>query len=94
MTQRSSGVKSYVFRVVVEPDEDRWVASCPALEEHGAATWDHRREEALKNIQDVVQMTVESMLVHGEAVPDGPARDVRVFPEPQVAVTLKRLGLR
>jgi len=30
--------KSYVFRVVVELDDDRWHAYCPALEEQGAVT--------------------------------------------------------
>jgi len=25
-------MKTYTFRVVVEPDEDRWFACCPALE--------------------------------------------------------------
>lgn len=81
-------MKSYVFRVVVEPDDERWVAYCPALEEKGAATWGHTREEALKNMQEVVQMTVESMLAHGERLPEEPASEVHVFREPQVAVTI------
>lgn len=81
-------MKSYGFRIVVEPDDGRWVASCPALEENGAATWGRTREEALKNIQEVVRMTVESMLAHGEPVPEGPVGEVQVFPEPQAAVTM------
>src|SRR5262249_46605443 len=32
-------VKTYSFKVVVEPDEDRWHAHCPALQAYGAATW-------------------------------------------------------
>jgi hypothetical protein len=28
-------MKTYLFRLVVEPDEDRWVAYCPVLEEKG-----------------------------------------------------------
>lgn len=32
-------MKSYVFRVVIEPDEDRWLARVPLLEQKGAATW-------------------------------------------------------
>ena len=31
-------MKTYVFRVVVEPDEDRWIAYCPILEDKGGAT--------------------------------------------------------
>ena len=59
---------SYVFKVVMEPDQDRWHAYCPALVERGAATWGATREEALTNIEDVVKMVVASMLEHGEAI--------------------------
>ncbi len=78
---------TYVFRVVVESDEDRWTAYCPALVKRGAATWGYSREEALKNIQEVLQMTLESMREHGESVPEEPT-EVQVFPEPRVAITL------
>jgi len=54
---------------VVEPDEDQWFACCPILERHGGATWGYTKEEALKNIQEVVQMVVESMIEHGEEIP-------------------------
>ena len=62
-------MKSYTFKVVVEPDEDRWHAFCPALEREGCATWGHTREEALKNIDEVIQLVVESMIEHGEQLP-------------------------
>lgn len=81
-------MKSYVFRVVVEPDEERWVAYAPAVKDRGGATWGETPEEALKNIQEVLQMTVESMMDHGETIPEDPSSDVQVFPEPRVAVTL------
>ena len=55
-------MKTYTFRVVVEPDEDRWFAYCPVLEDKGGATWGYTKEEALKNIREVVEMTVESMI--------------------------------
>jgi len=32
-------MKTYIFKVVVEPDEDRWHAYCPVLEDKGGATW-------------------------------------------------------
>ena len=57
-------MKTYVFRVVVEPDEDRWFAYCPVLEEKGGATWGYTREEALRNIREVVEMTIESLIEH------------------------------
>jgi predicted RNase H-like HicB family nuclease len=77
---------SYVFKVVVEPDEDRWHAYCPALVDRGAATWGETREEALANIEDVVKMVVASMMEHGEAIE--PADTVEVSREPRVAVTV------
>jgi len=80
--------KSYVFRVVVEPDEDRWHAYAPALVSQGGATWGYIREEALANIGDVVQMVVESLVEHGDPIPEQPEDQVQVFSEPRVAVTI------
>ena len=81
-------MKTYTFSVVVEADEDRWHAYCPALERHGAATWGKTRAEAIKHIEEVVKMVVESLIEHGEAVPDGPSDQVQVSVEPRVAVTV------
>ena len=81
-------MKTYMFRVVVESDEDRWVAYSPVLKDRGGATWGYTREEALENIQQVVQMTVESMVEHGEPLPEDSSADVQVFVEPQVAVNI------
>jgi predicted RNase H-like HicB family nuclease len=81
-------MKTYNFRIVVEPDGERRHAYCPALVEQGGATWGSTKQEALKNIQEVVQMVVESMMEHGEALPTVPADQVQVFGEPQVAVVI------
>ena len=72
----------------MEPDGDRWHAYCPALVRQGAATWGLTRGEALKNIQEVVQMVVESLVEHGEALPAVPADQVQASGEPQVAVVV------
>ena len=74
-THREGGeqVKSYVFSVVLEQDEDVWRAYVPELEEKGAATWGKTKEEALKNIQEVAQMVIEVMLKDGEALPPSEA---------------------
>jgi len=77
--------KTYVFTVVVEPDEDRWIAYSPLLKSRGAATWGYTREDALVSIQEVLQMTVESMIEHGENIPLDPHSSVRVL---RVPVTL------
>ena len=78
---------TYTFKVVVEPDEDRWHAYAPALESQGAATWGETREEALRHIEEVVRLVVESMVEHGEPLP-APAEEVQISKEPLVAVTV------
>jgi predicted RNase H-like HicB family nuclease len=75
---------TYVFKVVIEPDEDAWHAYCPALLAHGAATWGNTKEEALKHIHEVVHMVVAEILEDGEPIPE----DVQVSPEPLVSVTV------
>lgn len=62
-------MKSYTFPIEIEPDEDRWFARVPGLESHGAATWGHTRDEALRNIQEVAQMVIESLLEDGIPLP-------------------------
>ncbi len=61
-------MNSYIFPVVLEPDEDVWRAYIPDLEAQGAATWGHTKEEALRNIQEVAQMVIEVLLEDGESL--------------------------
>jgi len=87
-------MKTYNFKVVVEPDEDfdgqpaGWHAYCPVLERQGASTWGETQNEALKNIDELVRLVVESMLEHGERIPEEPSDQVEVTVEPRVAVTV------
>ena len=81
-------MKTYVFRVVVEPDEDRWHAYCPVLEKYGAATWGYTQEQALNNIREVVEMVVEELREEKQPIPDGPEEEVTVCSDRRVAVTL------
>ncbi len=67
-------MKTYVFRVVLEPDSypdgrPAWQVYCPDLIEQGAVTFGHTREEALKNIQEVLHATVEELLEEGKEIP-------------------------
>ena len=68
MNLTGANVKLYVFRVVVEPDEDRWQSYCPAREHYGAATWGYTQEEALKNIGEVVQMVLKELQEDQETI--------------------------
>jgi predicted RNase H-like HicB family nuclease len=79
-----AGVTTYTFRIVVEPDEERWRAYAPALEAQGASTWGYTREEALANIREVLEMIVGELAEEGSSVP----ADVAVSEEPLVAVTV------
>ena len=82
-------MKTYTFRVVIEPDEDRWLAYCPALEKYAATTWGHTSEEALQHIQEVVQMVVQELVEDQEEIPDEPSsKEVSVSSDPRVAVTI------
>lgn len=69
-TKSRKDTKTYTFNVEIEPDNDRWFACCPILEDRGGATWGHTRKEALKNIREVLEMTIESMIDHGESIPE------------------------
>ncbi len=81
-------MKTYTFKVVVEPDEDRWHAYCPALQEYGAATWGNTRDEAFLHIQEVVHMIIDELREDGIALPTGPQEDVEVYSGERVAVTV------
>jgi predicted RNase H-like HicB family nuclease len=90
-------MKTYSFKVVVEPDEDAagnaaWYAYCPALESVGGATSGRTREEALSKINEVIHMIVQEFTEEGKALPDGPKDSVAIEEvsqeEPRIAVTV------
>jgi predicted RNase H-like HicB family nuclease len=83
-SSREEYLKSYVFPVVLEQDEDVWRAFIPELEAKGAATWGNTREEALRNIHEVAQMVIEALLEDGESLPPR----VTEIDQPVVAVTV------
>lgn len=39
-----------------------WIARVPELETEGAAAWGHTKEDALQNMQEVLQMIVEVLI--------------------------------
>lgn len=62
-------MKSYLFDVIVEKDGQAWHAFCPALEKWGAATWGQTKAEALKHIQEVVELVVAELAEDSTAIP-------------------------
>ena len=77
-------MKSYIFPVVLEQDDDAWRAYIPALEAKGASTWGKTREEALHNMEEVAQLVLETLLEDGEPLPAA----VQVSDEPVIAVSV------
>jgi predicted RNase H-like HicB family nuclease len=90
-------MKTYTFKVVVEPDEDAegnpaWHAYCPALASLGAAASGRTREEAIRNINEVVNMIAQEFIEEGEPFPAGPSDEVEVSEiskeSPRIAVSV------
>lgn len=78
-------MKTYNFKVVIEPDEDfdgnldGWHAYCPALEKRGASTWGATKAEALKkNIDSVIHMVVEVCVTMARPFPKNRAMKSRL----------------
>jgi len=90
----SHSMKTYLFKIVIEQDEDfdgkpsGYHVYCPALREQGAATWGETHEEAVRNIKEVLEMTLESMKEHGEEIPLNSNGEIQVFEDSRVAVTV------
>jgi len=53
-------MKKYIAQVLVEQDEDgKYIAACPSLE--GCYTQGDTFEEAMKNIEDVIEMCLKEL---------------------------------
>lgn len=82
-------MKSYVFKVTVEPDKfedgrEAWHAYCPALK--GCHTWGHTYEEALANAREAIDLYVQDLVESGEPVPVD--QGTIELPEPAVVVNV------
>src|SRR5688500_17214454 len=65
----NGGMKARRYTVVLEPGEDGGiVVTFPAFP--GCVTQGSTREEAMANAREVLELTIEDMLGHGEQLPD------------------------
>ena len=56
------------FLVSLEKDEDGWwVAECPSLP--GCVSQGHTKQEAVRNIRDAIEASLESRRLHGTGAP-------------------------
>jgi predicted RNase H-like HicB family nuclease len=79
-------VKTYIFRVEIEQEEDgRWSADIPTLP--GCAAWAYTKEEALEAIQDTAQAYLEVLFEDGRPLPKEAEETTQVSEVPLVAVT-------
>lgn len=63
-------MKSYIFKIELEPDAEGWRAFYPPLEDIGASTWGSTQEEALANIKEVLEMIVEEFNEQNQSIPE------------------------
>ncbi len=63
----SVGSTPYVYRLVIEPDEDKYYAEIPALP--GCYSWGHTYEEALRNIKEALEVWLAVKKEAGEPIP-------------------------
>ena len=81
-------MKTYVFQVEMEPDEEGWHIFYPPWRNIGASTWGSTREEALKNIQEVLEMILEDLIEENDPIPEMPEGEGYISATPQVAITV------
>ena len=86
--RRSGKVKTYVFKIEVEQDEDgRWGAEIPTLP--GCAAWGYTKEEALQALRDGDQAYLEVLFEDGRSLPKEAEEDTIVISGSEVvAVTI------
>jgi len=61
-------MKTYLFEIELEPDEEGWPAFYPPIEDIGASTWGETKEAALNNIQEVLSLIVEEVAEDAKAL--------------------------
>ena len=101
-------MKTYTFEVVIEEDEwiDQrikdpvWRAYVPELEHQGASSWGYTQKEALKNLQDAVdllfeylseqggEINLDSLLRHPEEGSSESSSQIQVSDVPLIAIAV------
>lgn len=68
MHMRNRQPEKYVMPVLIEPDEDAFVASCPVLQ--GCDTWGFSYDDVLDSIRDAIEVHLEFRTDHGFPIPE------------------------
>jgi predicted RNase H-like HicB family nuclease len=85
--------KAYIFEVVIEDDyfddgRKAYHVYCPVLEEYSAVTWGYTKKEAIKNIQEVIQMIIEELIEDGKPIPETPQDELQNLSEAILMVNI------
>ncbi len=66
---RAKQLRAHEFQVVLTPDPEAggYVVSCPSLP--GCYSQGDTVEEAMANIKEAIELTIEDMKDHGEPIP-------------------------
>lgn len=84
-------MRTFIFKAVVEKDNDKWIAYVPELRDKGGATWGNTKEEALRNLEEVIRLLLEDMEECGELglIEESlKKKGVKISPEPFISVTV------
>ena len=55
-----------------------WRAYVPSLEHQGAASWGNTQKEAIRNLQNAVDLLFEYLIEQGEELPSEPTPQIQV----------------
>ncbi len=58
-------MKTYLFKVAMEPDEEGWHIYCLPWANIGASTWGYTQEEVIYYIKEVLEMIIEEFEEEG-----------------------------
>lgn len=88
--QKTIPIRSYTFSVQIEKDvfpngKTGYFAVVPELEKQGAVAQGKTRAEALKNIQEILEMIVEELREEGRGIS---RRVARISNHPMVTVSV------
>lgn len=73
-----TGQTPYVYRIVIEPDDDRFYAEIPSLP--GCYSWGYTYEEALKNIKEALELCLEVASEDNEPIPIDTPQTIKKAP--------------
>jgi predicted RNase H-like HicB family nuclease len=75
--------KRYVYRIIIEPDDDRFYAEIPALP--GCYSWGYTYEEAFRNIKKAAELWLETLSEDSELILE---EDPKVLQEAPITLGL------